>query len=161
MVLVGVDEQRNTSLASRLEEAVIGEAPWGALEDHIRRICVENRFGGESGFFRRSTRNTFEKRRLVQRLPFTSQIDEVLWLEFRCSGKKLPAVDIVARSWRLSPEEKMQLNERDSKYVEDLAWFAYELGKPRPPQAGLTLLLSEGDNDAKRYVVDLVKSVRQ
>lgn len=45
VVLVGVDEQRNTSLVSSLEDAALGEPPWGALDDHIRKICVENRFG--------------------------------------------------------------------------------------------------------------------
>ena len=160
VVLVGIDEQRNVSMVSALENAVVGEPPWGPLEDHVQKLCVENRFRGEAGLYSRGSRRTFDKRRLVQRLPFTSDLDDVVWIEYRCSGKKLPPVDVVALAWRLSEEEKTQLNERDSKYIEDLSWFAYELDMPRPPQAGLSLLLGEGDNAAKRYVVDMVKSLK-
>lgn len=162
-ILVAIDPKRNPALANRMKEYSVGEPPPMALSGPVRRMCELNGYGGEAKLWKVGTRRNGEKWQLARSMAFGPRPEDVQFYEFRCAGDKLPAIDLVAREWRLSEEERKRLEQlggTEPEYVEHLGQFVSAMGMPKPSASGLDLLLSSGPNAAKEYVSETFQMAR-
>lgn len=154
-VLVGADG-RSGLVADRMEDAQAGEPPLSGFADRVRDTCRSMRLSGDAVVANRSRHREIHRDRLKALYFRSTPMRRMVWAEYQCSGKRLSAEEAVTRAWRLTATETERLEGLDADYLDDLAAFAYELRNPRPPEQGLAKLLGGGDNDAKRWVRDVV-----
>lgn len=164
-VLVAIDVRREPTLASWLESAFTGEGPPRALEPAVTEMCASYRFFDGGRYNSRTYYHPNDQMQAVRSLRHVpvsdwANPDAVVYAAFRCEGREKEAASAVARAWKLSGEQADQLAELaelDADYVDALAVFATDQGMRKPPPAGLALLLAEGDNPAKQYVLQTAK----
>ena len=154
-VLVGA-HGRSGRVADRMEGAQAGEPPLPGFADRVRDACRSMRLSGDATVATRSSHRERHQDRLKALYFQSTPMQRMVWTEYQCSGKRLSAEEAVTRAWRLTATETERLTGLDADYVDDLAVFAYEMQNPRPPEEGLARLLGLGDNDAKRWVRDVV-----
>lgn len=155
-VLVGTDG-RSRLVADRMEEALAGEPPLSGFADRVRDACRSMRLSGDAAVASRSSHRGRHRDRLKGLYFRSTPMRRMVWTEYQCSGKRLSAEEAVTLAWRLTETETKRLAGLDADYLDDLAAFAYEMRNPRPPEEGLAKLLGLGDNDAKRWVRDVVR----